>query len=174
MRPATSSCPHTLKDIVEGHEGQQGFSLIEGMLATVVLGVGILAVAGMQGISLGRNADANELTAATNLAAEMVERIQFNRRSATVYNNIDTLVAGTQPTTDPMAGGDYIQWRDRLNNSGLANVQGRITVTPIGPTTPPLNQSQVTVQVTWRSSVKGETSAFVTRNLTLNTIIAPE
>jgi type IV pilus assembly protein PilV len=163
-----------MRGIIDGHEGQEGFSLIEGMLATVVLGVGLLAVAGMQSISLGRNADANELTVATNLAAEMIERIQFNRRNATIYNNVDTLVAGTQPTTDSMAGGDYIQWRDRLNNSGLANVQGRITVTPIGPTTPPLNQSQVTVQITWRGSVKGETSTFVTRNLTLNTIIAPE
>src|SRR5919108_6179480 len=124
MRPIISRFPHTLRDIIEGYESQKGFSLIEGMLATVVLGVGILAVAGMQGISLGRNTDANELTAATNLAAEMVERIQFNRRNSAIYNNIDTLIAGTQPTTDAMAGGDYIQWRDRLNNSGLANVQG--------------------------------------------------
>ena len=39
----------------------------------------------MQGISLGKNVDANELTLATNLAADMVERIQFNRRNAIIY-----------------------------------------------------------------------------------------
>src|SRR5439155_17528626 len=84
--------------------GQSGFTLIEGMIAAIVLAVGLLAVAGMQGISLGRNVDANELGRVTNLAADMVERIQFNRRNATAYNNIDTLNAATQPpTTQPMA-----------------------------------------------------------------------
>ena len=61
------------------------------MFAAVVLAIGLLALAGMQGISLGKNVDANELTLATNLAADMVERIQFNRRNAIVYQSIDTL-----------------------------------------------------------------------------------
>ena len=157
-----------------GRNDERGFSLIEGMLAAVVLAFGLLALAGMQGMSLGRNVDANELTLATNLAADMVERIQFNRRNAIVYNNIDTLVGTTQPTAEVMARGDYAQWQARLLESRLSNVQGRVVVNPTGPTTPTLNQNLVNVQVTWRGSINSDTSATRTRTLTLATVIAPE
>lgn len=153
--------------------GQSGFTLIEGMLAAIVLAVGLLAVAGMQGISLSRNVDANEISRVTNVAADMVERIQFNRRNATAYNNIDTLNAATQPpTTQPMARGDYTQWQALLNASGLTGVQGLVTVAATGPAN--LNQSQVTVRINWTGSVKSETSARRSKTVVLTTIIAPE
>ncbi|MDQ6734185.1 MAG: type IV pilus modification protein PilV, partial [Nitrospirota bacterium] len=100
------------------HSGEHGFTLLEGMMAAVVLAIGLLALAGMQGISLGRNVDANELTVASNLAADMVERIQFNRRNAIIYNNINTSNVSTQPAaSNIMANGDYAQWQNRLTVS---------------------------------------------------------
>ncbi|HXF92997.1 MAG TPA: prepilin-type N-terminal cleavage/methylation domain-containing protein [Nitrospiraceae bacterium] len=154
---------------------QSGFTLIEGMIAAVVLGAGLLALSGMQAISFGRNVDANELTRVTNLAADMLERIQFNRRNVLAYNNIDTLNAATQPpTSQPMARGDYAQWQALLNSSGLAGVQGRVTVAAIGPTTPPLNQNSVTVTITWSGSVRGETSVMRNKVVTLTTVVSPE
>ena len=80
---------------------EQGFTLLEGMLAAVILGTGLLGVASMQGFALGRNVDANEMTRVTNFAADIVERIQFNRRNALAYNGIDTAVApcGTRART---------------------------------------------------------------------------
>jgi type IV pilus assembly protein PilV len=153
--------------------GEGGFTLLESMMAAVVLAVGLLALAGMQGISLGRNVDANELTLATNLAADMVERIQFNRRNAIIYNNIDTLTASTNPTSNIMASGDYIQWQTRLQQSRLSGVQGRVAVANMGPINPSLNQSQVVVLVNWQS--RTPTSAAVrTRTVTLTGVIAPE
>lgn len=153
--------------------GQSGFTLIEGMIAAIVLAVGLLAVAGMQGISLSRNVDANEISRVTNVAADMVERIQFNRKNATAYNNIDTLNAATQPpTTQPMARGDYTQWQALLNASGLTGVQGLVTVAATGPAN--LNQSQVTVRINWTGSVKSETSVRRSKTVVLTTIIAPE
>lgn len=168
------SMPDKLKhDEWSSGYGEGGFTLLEGMMAAVVLAIGLLALAGMQGISLGRNVDANELTLATNLAADMVERIQFNRRSAIIYNNIDTLNTATNPTSNIMASGDYIQWQTRLQQSRLPNVQGRVQVTSTGPVNPPLNQSQVVVMVNWQS--KTPTSAMMrTRNVTLTGVIAPE
>lgn len=155
--------------------GQSGFTLIEGMIAAIVLAVGLLAVAGMQGISLGRTVDANELGRVTNLASDIVERIQFNRRNATIYNNIDTLNAATQPpTTQPMARGDYTQWQALLAASGLTGVQGLVTVTATGPTNPPLNQNLVTVRINWLGSVKSETIVRRNKSVVLSTIIAPE
>jgi len=154
---------------------QRGFSLLEAMIAAVVLAVGLLAIAGMQGISLGRNVDANEISRVTSLAADMVERIQFNRKNVTAYNNIDTLNAATQPpTTQPMARGDYTQWTALLNASGLSSVQGRVTVTAMGPTTPPLNQSLVAVQITWSGSVRSDVSVMRPKTLAFSTVVAPE
>jgi len=166
--------PHREQQRQTGSD-QRGFSLLEGMIAAVVLGVGLLAIAGMQGISLGRNVDANEIGRVTSLAADMVERIQFNRKNVTAYNNIDTLNAATQPpTTQPMARGDYTQWTALLNASGLSTVQGRVTVTAMGPTTPPLNQSLVAVQITWRGSVSSDVSVMRPRTLAFSTVVAPE
>jgi type IV pilus assembly protein PilV len=159
--------------------GQDGFTLIEGMLAGVVLAVGMLALAAMQSMSLGRNVDANEVTRVTNMAADMLERIQFNRARAAAYNNIDTWNGlappfALPPATQPMARGDYNQWLNMLNNSGLTNVRGLVTVTATGPITPPLNQMQVAVTINWLGSVKSETSVRRNKTMTLITIVAPE
>ena len=155
--------------------GKGGFTLIEGMLAATVLAVGLLALAGMQGMALGRNVDANELTLATNLAADMVERVQFNRRNARFYNGINTTDGTTVPTSDVMAAGDYVQWKSRLEaaqlqGSSLANVQGVVAVTPFDAAIPFLNQRQVAVQVLWRSG----TGPSRTKRVTLSSVIAPE
>ena len=179
MSATNLSVAKTLREL--GHPmirkltGESGFTLLEGMFAAIVLAVGLLAVAGMQGISLGRNVDASEMRRVTNLAADMVERIQFSRRNATAYNNVDTLNATTQPpTTQPMARGDYTQWQALLNTSALTGVQGRVTVTATGPTNPSLNQSLVTVRINWTGSVKGEASVRRNKTVALTTIIAPE
>jgi len=155
--------------------GRSGFTLLESMIAVLILSTGLLALAGMQTISFGRNVDANELTRVTNLAAEMVDRIQFNRRNVMAYNGIDTLNVATQPpSTQPMARGDYAQWQALLSESGLPSVQGSVAVAPTGPTTPSLNQSLVTITVSWFGSVRGETSAKRNRSITFRTVIAPE
>jgi type IV pilus assembly protein PilV len=138
------------------------------MLATLLVTVGMIALAGMIEMSLGRNLDANEISLATNLAVDMVERIQFNRRNVTAYNNVDTLNAATKPpTTQPMARGDYEQWSARLTASGLPNVQGTVVVATVGPTNPPLNQNQVAVRVGWTGKLRS-------RGMTIVTIVAPE
>jgi type IV pilus assembly protein PilV len=149
--------------------GENGFTLIEVMLAMMVLGVGLLGIAGMQEMALGRNVDANELSVITNLAADMVERIRFNGRNVTAYNGIDTLnVATRPPNAQVMAQGDYDQWSARLAASGLGNVRGRVTVAAVGPQGDTgLNQNQVTVQVNWSALIR-------TRALNLTTIVSPE
>lgn len=155
--------------------GMAGFTLLESMIAALILGTGLLALAGMTTISISRNVDALELTRVTHLAAEMSERILFNRRNVVAYNGIDTLNTATQPpSTQPMARGDYAQWRTLLDESGLSAIQGRVTVAQTGPTDPSLNQSLVTITVSWLGSVNGETSTRKIRAITFRTVIAPE
>jgi type IV pilus modification protein PilV len=59
-------------------QSENGFTLIELMVAIVFLTAGLLGIAAMQDIALSRNVDARRLTLATNLATEMIERIRFN------------------------------------------------------------------------------------------------
>lgn len=151
-----------------------GFTILEGMLAAAILAIGLLALAGMQGISLGRNVDANELTVATNLAADMIERIQFNRRNVSDYKNINTSLGTAPPSSSTMASGDYAQWLARLQGSRLKNAQGVVSVLSTGPTSPPLNENIVTVQVTWQGTASGGGILSRNRNVSLVGIIAPE
>ena len=146
---------------------QQGFTLLEAMMALMVLSIGLLATATMQDVALSRNVDANQLTLATNMATEMIERIRFNNSNVAAYGGIDTQNNATRPpSSQSMARGDYDQWQSRLAAAGLTNMRGRVTVSSIGPTN--LNQSQVTVQVTWSGT------SILSHSLSLVTIIAPE
>ena len=156
-----------------------GFTLIESMVAAVILTIGLLALTGMQSFSLKKNVDANNQTRVTNLAADMLERIQFNRRKAVNYHNISVSSGTTTcPTaaTDVMANGDCLQWRALLLGSNLQNIAGTVTLsnpTPPNPDPLGLNRSTVTVQVTWNEADRGEVLA-ASKTVRLDTVVAPE
>jgi type IV pilus assembly protein PilV len=169
MKPEACSVMSSLT----ARKSEWGFTLIEVMVSVVILSVGLLALAGMQGIALGKNANANQTTVASNLASDMVERIQFNKWNAAAYNLIDTTNALTQPPlAQVMARGDYAQWQARLTNSQLRGVRGTVSALPI-VTSPTLNQTNVVVTVRWTGD-KGETSASITHTVVVGVIIAPQ
>jgi type IV pilus assembly protein PilV len=165
-----------------------GFTLLEGMIATAILSVGVLAIGSMQGIALKRNVDSTELTQAVNLATDMMERIQYNRRNVVAYAGLDTLNAcGQDPVAQPMALGDCTQWQALLNGiastgisqgsglrgvTGTGVVRGRVQVAPLIKI-PTLNQNQVTVIVTWSGLSMGNTAA-ITRSVSISSIVAAE
>jgi type IV pilus assembly protein PilV len=155
--------------------GQAGFTLIEAMVAAVILAIGLLGLAGMQGISLSKNVDAHEMARVTNINADLMERIKFNRGRALAYHLIDTQNAATQPpATEPMARGDYTQWQTLLNNSRLANARGLVTVVRLDPdpvlTPITLNRFAVTVVINWTT-----TDALARgKSVTFGAVLAPE
>ena len=158
--------------------GHDGFTLIESMVAAVILTIGLLALTGMQSFSLRKSVDANNHTRVTNLAADMLERIQFNRSKAANYHNINVSSGTTTcPTAavDVMANGDCTQWRTLLLSSNLQNIAGTVTLNPAPPATDPLglNRSTVTVLVTWDEAGSAEVAA-ASKTLRLDTVIAPE
>ena len=161
---------------------ERGFSLLEVLLANVILAIGLLAIAAMQDIALSKNVDGKRMGLATTLAAEMVERIRFNApanstASAGVYpynftiTCTTTACTGTAPTTtDATTQGDYTAWKNHLGTpdiSGmlpLPSAAASVTSAATGPAA--LGQVLVTVTVSWNTGVRQPT-------LTLNTVVAP-
>jgi type IV pilus assembly protein PilV len=74
-------------------KSEKGFSLIEVMIALVVLLVGMLGIMGMQYYAVSGNAASRELRMATNLGQDMIESLK-----STPYGNLssnsDTPVSG--------------------------------------------------------------------------------
>ena len=131
---------------------QRGFSLLEVMVALMVLTVGLLALAAMQEFAVTRSLDANELSIATNLATEMIERIQYNPKNVASYNGINVSSSNNIcPATPVMTNGDCTQWRNRMLASRLPSPAGTVSATTTGPTS--LNQWLVTVTIRWSGLV---------------------
>ncbi len=158
--------------------GERGFTLLEGMLAAVILGIGLLGMAAMQGAALVRNVDANELTRVTTLASDMLERIQFNRRNVAQYNGINTIsatnCAAINATAQPQARGDCLLWDSLVDNTNLENIQGRVDVdvNPIPPAV--LGQRRVAVTMTWMGSMKSDSSVKRSRTIIFNRVVSSE
>ena len=140
--------------------GQHGFSMIEVMIALVVLTIGVLGMMMMQEFAVTRSLDANELSIATNMAAEMMERITYNAKNVTSYNGISVSSSSTScPATPVMTNGDCTQWRARLLQTRLPSPSGTVSVATTGPVS--LNQWLVTVRIRWQGLVVSLTFSTV-------------
>lgn len=64
---------------------QRGFSMVEVLIAVVVLAVGMLAMAMMQVMSKRSNLDSAQRTAATQLASDILERMRANTSQLSNY-----------------------------------------------------------------------------------------
>lgn len=64
---------------------QQGFSMIEVLIAIVVLAIGLLGFALLQTTNLRYTQSANNRTLATNLAYSLLDQMRTNRLSAADY-----------------------------------------------------------------------------------------
>jgi prepilin-type N-terminal cleavage/methylation domain-containing protein len=60
---------------LKGLKSQQGFTLLEILVAITLMLIGVFAVLGMQTVALQSNSIANQLTVATSLASEALEDI---------------------------------------------------------------------------------------------------
>lgn len=134
----------------------RGFSIVEALVALVVLSVGMLGIAALYVESLRAGRTAVYRTQAVNLAADMADRIRANRSAGNWE-----LLQGANPTAHPecspggnasctpdvLAEGDQRSWldsiRDELPGNGAVTATGTIAVDALA--SPP--QYQITV--TW-------------------------
>lgn len=81
---------------------QQGFSLIEVLIALLLLAIGLLGLAFLQVLNVRYTASAEQRTIATNLATEVLDMMRSNPRHVVVYSRLtDDSFDGFEP---PPAG----------------------------------------------------------------------
>ena len=142
---------------------QKGVSIVEALVALVVLSVGMLGIAGLYLESLRSNRTAFARTSAVQLVNDMADRIRANRSGLVNY----TLVAGTPPTavTDcsaaviactpqQLANWDKLQWYNAVvatlpnGADGTFAPQTAITFNPAAGVTP----ARYVISTTWREA----------------------
>lgn len=148
-----------------------GFSLIEVMIAVLVLSIGLLGMAALQGVSLQNNRNANYRSQATNLGYELIDAMRGSRDQlpafTTALGTWTTTCPTTMGTTAPAAclgagvdtvGCDVARWRDRLCRE-LPNGRGRIvgTLGPISGTT--AIGGNINIEICWADDIRNYTAS---------------
>ena len=132
-----------------------GFSLIEVLIAIVVLSIGLLGLAGLQTASLKSNNSAYQRSQASIMANEILDRMRANRVGiqAGFYNDPYSGGAPSDPgcstsgcSVGNMAQYDVFYWETNLGNT-LPSGQGAITGNGSG--------SVFTITVMWDDDRRG-------------------
>ncbi|MBT8132049.1 MAG: type IV pilus modification protein PilV [Gammaproteobacteria bacterium] len=136
-----------------------GFTLIEVLVALVVLSIGLLGIAALQIDSVRTGYSALQRTHAVNLAADMADRIRANPNSnyevdpdlATTPTNVCVDTFNNQApgncTPNQMAIYDVWEWRNALNPATATGLPDGVGNIEIDDTTDP-NSVVITVQWT--------------------------
>jgi prepilin-type N-terminal cleavage/methylation domain-containing protein len=136
-------------------DSQQGFSLVEVLVAILLLTVGLLALAQMQTRAVASNAFGNQLTQATFLAQDKLEelrllnecylevlgkpQISWTTEDQDVVDNYNSQLSDTEDNwneidgPDPDSIPDQFSWQmgapDHTNSDGLGGIANPIDVT---------------------------------------------
>jgi len=147
---------------------QHGFTMIEVLIAAVVLGVGLLGLAALQAQSLQFNYSAYQRSQANLLAYDIIDRMRANGPEVLIgsYNqafgngptsNTDCQVVGANCSAADMAAFDITEWECSLGRwNDVAPCAGRGIVGPLAEGdgevvigAPVAGHVPVTVTITW-------------------------
>lgn len=132
---------------------QLGFSLIEVMVALVVLSVGMIGMAALHGQGLSASRTAVYRTQAISLNADLADRIRANRLGQAAYAGAaaNNGCSAASCTPAQMAADDLFVWQQRVQQM-LPNGQGQVAYN--GGTIPPT----FTITIQWDDVSQGTAS----------------
>jgi len=147
---------------------QSGFSLLEVLIAVVILSVGLLGLAGMQVTSLKYVTSSLQRTQATSLAYDILDRLRANP-GGTYVTVLGTPASNYSSSSGACFGSgagcsanqtalfDLSEWKTSIE-SLLPNGQGEVAVQAPGAGT---TTREVTITLEWedRRDVQGATTA---------------
>ena len=134
-----------------------GFTLIEVLIAMVIMAIGLLGLAGLQASSLKQNQSAYYRTQAMQLAYDLADRMRSNvveskKYTASKYITVQPASADKNKCTSncnpaQLAERDLGEWNDAVTNN-LPGAQGTIAFTV--PT--------YTISITWDDDRDGDSN----------------
>ncbi|MCP3672105.1 MAG: type IV pilus modification protein PilV [Gammaproteobacteria bacterium] len=130
---------------------QKGFTLIEAMIALLVISVGLLGIAALQVTSMQQNNSALHHSKAVWIAYTMADRIRANMNEFVEYDDIDTTndydqdCTGAPCSSNEMVISDAEEWKDAV--SALPDGRGRVNG----------NATALTISVMWDDEGTGAT-----------------
>jgi type IV pilus assembly protein PilV len=104
---------------------QQGISLIEVLVALLIVSIGLLGLASLQANSLKFNRSAYDRSQATQLAYDITDRMRANRTAA-LAGNYNLAMTDTHTATGTIAQQDLTAWIADITTR-LPNGSGAIT-----------------------------------------------
>lgn len=142
---------------------QSGFTLLEILVAIVVLSLGLLGLAGLQAATLRNNQIAYYRAIATQQTYDMADRIRANQAGAAAgaYNNLTAVIPADPDcvanicSPANMAVADHSQWN---NNNARMLPAGTGTVVSVAG-------GSFDITISWNENTEGGSAAqqFVTR-----------
>lgn len=116
---------------------QSGFTLLEVLVAMIVLSIGLLGLSGLQTSSLRSNHSAFMRSQATTLTMDIMDRMRANREGAVAGSyNINRSASASSSgcnancTTGQVAQNDLYQWRSMVER--LPGGESEVNVTADG------------------------------------------
>lgn len=110
-----------LKSTNSNNKRQRGFSLVEVLIALVIMSIGMLGIAGLyvQSLQAGRTSLLRHH--AVTLAGDVADRIRANPTAGVAYAglgaNNNCVAAGVDCNPAQMAGNDVLLWNQQAGNS---------------------------------------------------------
>lgn len=157
------ACSHLPRNRMPTIFRSAGFSMLEAMVAIVVLSLGLLGVAALQMAGLRNSSSANLRGQAAWYASEMIEEAR-GRRSDVVSGSTDVLGAMASFSCTGTPATSLEMWRARVACT-LPGGQGAVTFDPIS------RRMLVTVQWDDSRGANGVSNATTTQTFALESMI---
>jgi type IV pilus assembly protein PilV len=158
-----------MKHAVHNRRRMRGVSIVEVLVALVIISVGMLGIAGLYLSSLQASRSANLRMQAVNLATDMADHIRANKRGLSNYKATATQKGTAHDCTKAvcspkdMAENDIFVWKVAISAALPANANGTLTYTDVlvvDPKRPPPDICEILI--TWREAGSDVDSTYKT------------